>query len=288
MNLNQFFRSAKFRVLLCVLALLTGIMLYSLKQGVHTDLLTRGIQTAVRPVQQFSAAISDNVRGKLDTYFEAKAYKEDNARLRAQIAVLNEQLIGYDDAVAERDALRDQLGIKEKHNDFVLSEPCKAILPVTNDIAGSFLIDMGEEDGIPLNAPVICSQGMIGMVTSLSAHSATVTTILSPELSVGAAVIEADESGIVEGNLKYAADGCTKLIYLDEHTEVKEHNLVVTSSNTGMVPYGIPIGNVTEVGLEDNGLASYAVVAPSVDLRNLETVTVLLDFSGKGEASDET
>ena len=41
MNLNQFFRSAKFRVLLCVLALLTGILLYSLKQGVRTDFLRR-------------------------------------------------------------------------------------------------------------------------------------------------------------------------------------------------------------------------------------------------------
>ena len=36
MNLNAFFRSTKFRVLLCVLAVLTGIMLYSLKSGDHS------------------------------------------------------------------------------------------------------------------------------------------------------------------------------------------------------------------------------------------------------------
>lgn len=288
MNLNQFFRSTKTRVLLCVLALLTGILLYSLKQGVRTDFLRRGMQTAVHPVRQFSAAISGNVRDKLDTYFEAKAYKEDNARLREQIAILNDKLIGYDDAVAERDALRDQLAIKEKHNDFVLSEPCKAILPVTNDIAGSFLIDQGEEDGITLNAPVLCSQGLIGVVTELSGHYATVTTLISPELSIGAAVLEADESGIIEGTLRFAAEGKTKLIYLSEDTKVKERDLVVTSSTTGLLPYGLPIGNVTEVGIEENGLASYAVIEPSVDLSQLNTVTVLLDFGGKGESADET
>lgn len=288
MNLNQFFRSAKFRVLLCVLALLTGILLYSLKQGVRTDLFTRGFQAAVRPVRQFSAAISGKVSEKLDTYFEAKAYKEDNARLRAQLADMNEKLIGYDDAVAERDALRDQLGIKEKHSDYVLSEPCKAILPVTNDLTGTFLIDQGEEDGIPLNAPVICSQGMIGVVTELSGHYATVTTILSPELSLGAQVLEADESGIIEGTLRYAAEDKTKMIYLAEDTKVKEHDLVVTASTTGLLPYGLPIGYVTEVGIEENGLASYAAVAPAVDLHALETVTVLLDFGGKGETTDET
>ena len=287
MNLNSFFRSAKFRVLLCILALLTGILLYSLKQGAHTDLLTRGLQSAVNPVRKFSAAISGQVSDRLDTYFEAKAYKQDNARLREQIAVLNEELIGYDDAVAELEALRDQLGIKEKHSDFVLSEPCKVIMPVTNNLYGSFIIDRGEEDGITLNAPVICSQGLIGVITELSWHYATVTTILSPELSVGAEVLEAGENGIIEGTVRYAADGNTKLMYLDTDTQVKEMNLVVTASTTGLFPYGLPIGNVLAVGIEDSGLAKYAVIAPSVDLASLETVTVLLDFEGKGESFDE-
>lgn len=287
MNLNSFFRSAKFRVLLCVLALLVGVLLYSLKQGAHTDLLTRGLQTALKPVRTFSAAISDNVNEKLDIYFEAKAYKEENARLREQIAVLNAELLGYDDAAAELEALRDQLQIKEKHDDYVLSEPCKVMLPVTNDLYGSFLIDQGEEDGITLNAPVICSQGLVGVVTALSGHYATVTTILSSEVSIGAFVLEAGESGIIEGTLKYASDQRTKLIYLDTDTTVRETNLVVTASTTGLYPYGLPIGNVIEVGLEDSGLAKYAVIAPSVDLTSLETVTVLLDFDGKGESFGE-
>ncbi len=287
MNLNSFFRSAKFRVLLCVLALLVGILLYSLKQGAYTDLLTRGLQTAIHPVRKLSAAISGNVSEKLDTYFEAKAYKEENARLREQIAVLNAELIGYDDAAAELEALRDQLKIKEKNSDFVLSEPCKVMLPVTNDLYGSFLIDQGEEDGITLNSPVICSQGLVGVITELSGHYATVTTILSSELSIGACVLEADESGIIEGTLRYASQQHTKLIYLDTDTRVKETNLVITASTTGLFPYGLPIGNVIEVGMEDSGLAKYAVVAPSVDLTSLETVTVLLDFDGKGESFGE-
>ena len=172
MNLSAFFRSTRFRVLLCVLALLTGVLVYSAKQGAHTDALTRTFQFLTQPVRSLSAAVSDDVNEKLDTYFKSKAYREENARLREQIAKLNEQLIGYEDAVRERDALRDQLKIKEKNNGFVLSEPCHVLASHTNDITGSFLIDQGEEDGLLLNAPVISPDGLVGVITSLSHDAA--------------------------------------------------------------------------------------------------------------------
>ena len=155
LNLNAFFRSVKFRVLLCILALLTGIMLYSLKSGAHTDYLTRMLQSISAPARKASSAISGSVNTHLDTYFESKAYRDENARLRAEIAELNQQLIGYDDAMQELEALRDQLGIKEKNNGFVLSEPCKVLMPAANDMTRGFTIDQGEEDGITLNSSVI-------------------------------------------------------------------------------------------------------------------------------------
>ena len=284
MNLSAFFRSAKFRVLLCILALLTGIMLYSLRSGARTDRLTVFFQAITMPARKAASAISGNVEEKLDTYYQSKAYRDENERLREQIAVLNQQLIGYDDAAAELEALRDQLKIKEKHDDFVLSEPCKVIMPTTNDLTGSFLIDKGEEDGILLNAPVICSQGLVGAVTSLSPHSATVTTVLSPELSVGAIVLETGDSGIAEGDLRHAGDGALRMIYLDENSTAAKGNLIITAGTTGLFPYGLPVGNITETGIEETGLAKYAVLTPAVSLSDLEAVTVLLDFKGKGES----
>ncbi|MBQ5340308.1 MAG: rod shape-determining protein MreC [Oscillospiraceae bacterium] len=288
MNLNAFFRSAKFRVLLCLLALLTGIMLYSLKSGAHTDYLTRMMQHISAPARKASAAITGEVNEHLDTYFGSKAYRDENARLRKEIAALNEQLIGYDDAIEELEALRDQLGIKQKHRDFVLSEPCKVLMPVANDLTHSFLIDQGEEDGITLNAPVICADGLIGVITELSAHYATVTTMLSPELSIGAVILQTGDSGIVEGDLRYAVDDRAVMMYIDEHSTAKEGDLIITAGTTGLFPYGLPVGNVTEIDLEESGLSRTAHLAPSVDFSKLESVTVLLDFEGKGESFGES
>ena len=288
MNLNAFFRSAKFRVLLCLLALLTGIMLYSLKSGAHTDYLTRMMQHISAPARKASAAISGEVNEHLDTYFGSKAYRDENARLRKEIASLNAQLIGYDDAIEELEALRDQLGIKQKHRDFVLSEPCKVLMPVANDLTHSFLIDQGEEDGITLNAPVICADGLIGVITELSPHYATVTTMLSPELSIGAVILQTGDSGIVEGDLRYAVDDRAVMMYIDEHSTAKEGDLIITAGTTGLFPYGLPVGNITEIDLEESGLSRTAHLAPSVDFSKLESVTVLLDFEGKGESFGES
>ncbi|MCQ2416439.1 MAG: rod shape-determining protein MreC [Oscillospiraceae bacterium] len=288
MNFNAFFHSTKFRVLVCILALLTGIMLYSLKSGAETDLATRTLQALTAPARKVSASISDSINRKLDTYYEAKAYREENQRLREQIASLNQELIGYDDAVEERDALRDQLGIKEQHSTFTLSTPCKVIMPVVNDATYSFQIDQGTEEGILLNAPVICADGLIGVVTEVGPHYSSVTTILSPELSVGAVILQTGDGGIVEGNLRNAAERCTRMMYLDKKSGVSLGNLVMTAGTTGLFPYGIPIGNITELGLEESGLSLYAVVSTSVDFSALESVTVLLDFDGKDASLNET
>lgn len=285
MRFSDFLRSTTFRVLLCLVALLTGVMLYSVKQGGHTDALTAVLQTVTYPVRRFSAAISGEVNEKLDTYYNAKAYRDENALLREQNALLNAQLIGYDEAIAELEALREQLGIREKNNDFVMSRPATVLLPLTNDLSDGFLINIGEEDGLFLNAPVICSEGLVGVITEVSPHYATVTTILSEEISVGALVLETGDSGIIEGNLRYAADDCTKMIYLDENNAIQQGDLVMTAGTTGLFPYGLPIGNVTETRMEETGLTAYAVVKPTVDFSALDSVTVLLDFEGKGENS---
>ncbi|MCQ2434568.1 MAG: rod shape-determining protein MreC [Oscillospiraceae bacterium] len=287
MKLGDFFRSTRFRVLLCIIAVLVGMMLYSLKQGGQTDFIRNAAQTVSAPVRKFSASISNRVNTVLDTYFESKAYREENDYLRAQIAEQNARLVGMDDTQRELKALRDQLAIKEKSNGFVMSEPCVNLMPLTNDLSGGFIIDQGEKDGILLNSPVICSQGLIGVVTEVGENFSTVTTILSSDLSVGAVVLETGDSGIVEGTLKCAADNKTKMIYLDEDNTVHAGDLVITAGTTGLFPYGLAIGNVTETGMAETGLTAYAELKPSVDFDTLKSVTVLLDFEGKGVSFNE-
>ncbi len=284
--MGDFFRSVKFKVILCILALLLGVMLYSVTQGGDTPLGSEALGKVFKPVRQFSNRISGKVEHGLDTLTNAQEYYEENESLRAKIGELNSQLVEYEDTKTELAELRKFVGIKEEHADFTLSPPCEIISYVTNDPYGAFVIDRGTDDGISVNDPVITAEGLVGVITEAADSYATVTTLLSPDLSIGAVTNSSKESGIVEGTLKLSVDGRTKMIYIDKENKLQKEELVITAGGSGLFPKGCVIGNIEEIGMEESGLSAYAVVQPAVQLDKISNVIVLLDFDGKGENYD--
>ena len=178
----------------------------------------------------------------------------------------------------EVEELRKFIGIKEENEKMVVSPPCTIISRTANDPYGTFVIDRGSNDGIKVYDPVATSEGLVGIVTEVAKSYATVRTILSPDLSVGALCVESRDTGIIEGNLTYAADGKCKMIYIDKKNKIKSGDLIITSGNSGQFPQGYVIGNVVETGIEDSGLNSYAIIQPAVDSTKISSVMVITEF----------
>ncbi|WP_295090927.1 rod shape-determining protein MreC [uncultured Ruminococcus sp.] len=284
--MGGFFRSFKFKIILGVLAVLLGVVLYAVTQGGNTTWLSQAFGTVFNPVRQAFSAVSDKIEEGVDTIINAQQYYDENQELRAQIGALNSQLVDYEDTKEELAELRKFLGIKEEHPDFVHSAPCHLISYVTNDPYGAFVIDRGREDGISVNDPVMTGEGLVGVITEVADSYATVRTVLSPDLSIGAVCNRTKDTGIVEGNLHYAADGKTKMIYMDKAMTMQQGDLVITAGSSGLFPRGCVIGNVVETGMEESGLSAYAVIQPAVNLERITSVVVLLDFNGKGADYD--
>lgn len=284
--MGGFFRSFKFKIILGILAVLLGVVLYAVTQGGNTTWLSQAFGTVFNPVRQAFSAVSDKIEEGVDTIINAQQYYDENQELRAQIGALNSQLVDYEDTKEELAELRKFLGIKEEHPDFVHSAPCHLISYVTNDPYGAFVIDRGREDGISVNDPVMTGEGLVGVITEVADSYATVRTVLSPDLSIGAVCNRTKDTGIVEGNLHYAADGKTKMIYMDKAMTMQQGDLVITAGSSGLFPRGCVIGNVVETGMEESGLSAYAVIQPAVNLERITSVVVLLDFNGKGADYD--
>ena len=284
--MGGFFRSFKFKIIVGVLAVLLGVVLYAVTQGGNTTWLSQAFGTVFNPVRQAFSAVSDKIEEGVDTIINAQQYYDENQELRAQIGALNSQLVDYEDTKEELAELRKFLGIKEEHPDFVHSAPCHLISYVTNDPYGAFVIDRGREDGISVNDPVMTGEGLVGVITEVADSYATVRTVLSPDLSIGAVCNRTKDTGIVEGNLHYAADGKTKMIYMDKAMTMQQGDLVITAGSSGLFPRGCVIGNVVETGMEESGLSAYAVIQPAVNLERITSVVVLLDFNGKGADYD--
>ncbi|WP_294413719.1 rod shape-determining protein MreC [uncultured Ruminococcus sp.] len=282
--MRDFLKSTRFKVMVGFLAFLVGMMVYAVTRGGYSVSGASFINTVTKPFRAASNSISRKMEHTVDKLTNADKYIEENERLKKQIGELNAQLTEYDAIKAEVEELRKFVSIKEEHEDYMLSQPCKVLGYVTNDPFKSFTIDKGSADGIEPNCPVVTSEGLVGITVDVSKHVATVRTILSPDLSVAAVASSSNaDQGIIEGNVLSSENGQTKLIHVPKKNKLKRGDLMITAGNSGLFPKDYPIGTILEIGFDSNGLSVCADIQPCVDVNRLTSVIVITDFSGKKE-----
>lgn len=282
--MRDFLKRTRFKVMLGFLAFLVGIMIYAVTKGGYSVSGASFVNTITKPFRAASNGISRKVEHTVDKLSNADKYIEENERLKKQIGELNAQLTEYDAIKAEVEELRKFVSIKEEHEDYMLSQPCKVLGYVTNDPFKSFTIDKGSADGILVNCPVVTSEGLVGITVEVSKHVSTVRTILSPDLSVAAVASSSNaDQGIIEGNVISSENGQTKLIHVPKKNKLKRGDLMITAGNSGLFPKDYPIGTILEIGFDSNGLSVCADIQPCVDVNRLTSVIVITDFSGKKE-----
>ncbi len=282
--MRDFFRSIKFKLILCIIAMAIGIMLYSLSQRGYSVGGSKLVNTAAKPFRYAANAVYEGLDKGTSYLFSSKRYHKENLELQDEINRLRNELVDYENTRAELDELRKFVGIKEQHYDYELSPPCRVLSYTANDPFGSFMIDKGSDDGISVGDPVVTSAGLVGAVTEIAEKYCTVRTILSPELSVGIKVQKRGDTGILEGDIRYAADGLTQIIYLAKDSGVKPGDTIITTGTSGLFPAGYLVGTVAETGAADSGLSFYASVKPFADIKKLSSVMVVTAFEGKGES----
>lgn len=279
----NFFKSTRFKVILFILALLVGIMIYAVSAGGYTISAIGIFRAVTAPIQRASNAISERVEHSLNVYRDAEAHYEQNKALKEEIAELNQELADYEATKQELENLRKFVGIKEEYKDLVLSAPCEVIGYVTNDPFGAFLIGQGSEEGIELYDPVVTDLGLVGVITEVGVHTATVTTILSPEVSVAVYCSTTKDHGVITGNVSLSLDGMCRLQYLEKDTQIKKGKAILTSGENGLFPKGYVVGYVRDIQMDETGLTTTAAVEPAAELSDLSMVIVIKDFDGKGQ-----
>ncbi len=284
--MRDFFKSLNFKLILCLIAMLIGIMLYSVTQSGHSVGGSQFVNTISKPFRYVSSAISDNLGVKIDYFLNSKKYYEKNLELESEVNELRNNMVDYENTKKDLEELRKFIGIKEEHNDYTLSPPCKVIAYTANDPFCSFIIDRGSNDGISIYDPVVTSAGLVGSVVGVSEKYSTVRTILSPDLSIGVTVKGKSDTGILEGDIKYSSEGLSQIIYIEKDSSIKKGDMIVTTGSSGLFPADYLVGKVTETGSAQSGLSNFAVLEPFVDVSKLTSVMVVTSFNGKGEVNE--
>jgi len=280
--MKDFFQSWKFKVIICIFALVFGIMIYAAVSGGNVIFPKSILETVTQPFTSISTSISDWVETTLDTFMNAQKYRSENEVLREKLNEIYEEIRDKEKTDEENKLLREMLDIEEKNPDYEWSSPCSVIERNANDIFGGFTINKGSNDGIEINDPVFTSLGLVGIISEISSNYSVVTTILSTDITVGAVSAQNDTVGIIENDVKYSADGCCLMSYITKNSKIEVGEPVLTSGGS-IFPSNILIGTVKEIYNDANGLTLHAIIEPAEDIYSVTDVFVITSFEGQEE-----
>jgi rod shape-determining protein MreC len=141
------------------------------------------------------------------------------------------------------------------------------------------VIAVGTDHGVQVNDPVVTPDGLVGLVTRVTDNAARVQLLTDQQLAVPAIDLRTGAPGVVRH-----ARGTRETLVLDrvrKEERVRRGDQLVTAGwragdLDSLYPKGIPIGEVTSVGLTDTDLYQQVQVDPYVDFGSLQAVLVLI------------
>ncbi|KJE25487.1 rod shape-determining protein MreC [Frankia torreyi] len=218
-----------------------------------------GVTAVTRPIGRTASSLAHPNR----YHDRADRLAQENAGLRRQLA---------DNAEIGR--MSKQLGdlrlIADKGQYSIV--PAKVI--AVGDVSGTdwtVTINAGRDDGVDVDKTVLNADGLVGTVSSATAHTAVVRLACDPGSRVGARLERTQLLGAVAGGQGPSA--LTFTLY-DASYRVQKGDRLVTFGSMDYVA-GVPIGVVTKV-TDVGGLSRTAEVKPYVSVGTLDLVGVVV------------
>ena len=278
-----FLRSRQFKIILsvfCVIVLLTTCFaIIGKRMSPQTDLAS----TVTAPIRKLFTGVSNIVTDFFTTYNNGSELSLENAELKAEIDDLRQQIADYSQIAEQNETYKKYLGIKENNPDFIFAD-ATVISRDNDDPYGSFTINRGSSSDIAKYDPVITDAGIVGYVTEVGLTTCKVTTILSPDITLGALDNRTNDSGIITGSFEFAKDGTCRFSNLARSCTVAVGDYVITSGE-GIFPEGLLVGSVSNIGIDESNNSIYAQIKPFAEISELRSVMVITSFEGQGGIS---
>ncbi len=278
-----FLRSRQFKIILsvfCAVVLITvSFAILGKRMSPQTDILS----SVTAPVRSVFLTISDSISAFFNNYNNGRELSLENSELKAEIDKLRGQIADYEEISKQNDIYKDYLGIKENNPDFTFADAV-LISRDNDDPFGGFTINKGSSSGISKYDPVITEVGIVGYVTEVGLTTCKVTTILNPDVTLGALDNRTNDSGIITGSLSLSKNGLCQFANLARSCTVAVGDYVITSGE-GIFPEGLLIGMVDNIGINETNNSIYAEIKPFTDIYELRSVMVITSFDGQGGIS---
>ena len=138
-----------------------------------------------------------------------------------------------------------------------------------------FRINKGSADGVQVDANVMAGGGLVGIVTDVGAHYATVRSIIDDVSRVSGMAQQSGDTCIVSGDLTLFGEGRLRLSNIAENGDLKDGDRIVTSNISSKFLPGILIGYAADITTDQSRLTKSGYLIPAAHFDSLQEVLVI-------------
>ena len=251
------------------LAILTGII--SSMFGAAWP--SRVVRTVITPIRSAISAVSRQVERYYNFQFSYESLEARNDYLQKRLTQMEDDVRTADALERENKRLRELCNLRDEHADYVFDD-AYIVSWDSSSWKNAFTIAKGTGDGLAEGMAVVTEYGqVVGLITEIGSNWATVTTVLDNSLEISACVASSGNTGVVQG----AYTNKLRLNYLPAETILRNNDQVVTTGSS-LYPKGLILGYIEDAGMDETGVAKYAIVQPAADFDTLEQVFIVTNY----------
>lgn len=284
--MNDFFRSKTFKIIAVLLAAVLAFFLRAVYTGGLMPALSHIGGAVATPFGEFFAGIGNGIQDFFQPIFHGRELQKENEDLQKLVDELTRRQADYDELKNQNDLYRRFFSISDSNADYTL-EPATVIAHVPDDPSGSFIINIGQSQGITSGMPVITENGLVGIVGRVSERYCRVLTLMDRAVNIGVLDSTTLDTGILTGDAAMSEDNTARLTYLRLQSEAAAGDLILTSGYGEQIPQGLTVGYLSEVSLAATGLTLEGVIDLSARPENARQVFVITDFTVTQTPSEE-
>ena len=195
---------------------------------------------------------------------------DENQQLRAERDQLRMELARNNEDVLEGRRLRGLLGLHDAG--YGKTVVARVIGRAPSPAHQTVTIDKGMAHGVQTDSAVFTPDGIVWRVIYSSNFYSVVQLIIDAQSAVGVMVQSTRQQGIISGT----GNQQLELDYIDDDTDLKEGDALITSGMDRVYPKGLPVGVFSYVGARRE-LFKEALIQPAVNMGRLEEVLCLIE-----------
>lgn len=269
--------STRLRIILVLAVLITAglSVLSGLTSQSIPDLVIQGF---LAPFRAAGSALTDAAEKYYSYMFRYEALAAENEVLTARIAEMEDVARQADAVSRENNRLRQALNFLSTHEDYVTVD-AYIISWSSTDWSNTLTLNRGTNAGVAENMCVITANGeVVGLVTEVGPNYSIVKTVLDSTLEISTNIATSGYNGMVKGGYISGNETLLRMDYLPSSSIIRNKDQVVTSGST-VYPRGLIVGSVVDAGFEETGVAKYALLEAAADIRSLEQVFIITQYT---------